>query len=149
MTLTLSDLLNRVRLFLHDSEGARYSQDDLTAAVRMALMEINLVSAQAFTLAGLDGVIETTLPERLHHLLGMGAAGYAATARAAAQAEWELSPQKELSLTLWSRNVMEDFRRILCTLYPPETARLHEQRAATPFVRWDGDLGESHPHDFA
>ncbi len=147
MTFTLSDLLNRVRLFLHDDEGARYSDDDLTAAGRMALMEINLVSAQAFTLAGLDGVGETTLPEHLHHLLGMGTAGYAAMARAAAQAEWELSPQQGLPLMLWSRNVMEDFRRILCTLYPPETARLHEQRSATPFVRWDGDLGEARPLD--
>lgn len=149
MSLNLNTLLERTRLFLHDGEGARYSDDDLTTAIRMALMELNLVSAQAYTLEGLDGVETTTLPETLHHLLGMGAAGYAATARAAEQVEWELSPQKGLPLALWGRNVMEDFRRILCALYPPEIARLHEQRTATPFVRWEGTLGEEHPDDLA
>ncbi len=149
MSLNLTTLLEQTRLFLHDSEGARYSADDLTAAARMALMEINLVSAQGFALAGLDGADETTLPDSLQHLLVMGAAGYAASARAAAQAEWELAPQKTLPLALWSRNVMEDFRRILCTLYPPETARLHEQRTAAPFVRWEGTLSEEHPDHLA
>lgn len=144
MSITLNVAIERVEGLLRDSANVRFSEADLALGVRLALAEIWLAAGELLALEGLDGALETSLPAHLEALLATGGAGYAALARAAARADWEMQDAGEFrQLHRWGEERLRDFRALLRQTYPVETARLRDQRrSAAPWAAWTDDFGE-------
>ena len=101
-------------------------------------------AGEAYTLSGLDGAGATTLPTLAEGLLVVGAAAYAATARAVDRAEsYDLANEAE-GVNTWAVKEFASFRGMLERMYPPEQSRTAGQKAAVdpPWAGWEDDFGE-------
>jgi len=142
--LDVNTVVERVAGLLLDPERVKYGEAEMLAGLRLALGELSLRAGEAYLLTGLDGAMETTLPETLETLLVIGAAGYTALARAGARADWELQDEGEFQrLRSWAEGRLEDFRKVMRSLYPAHVPRVHGQyRSQAPWAAWHGTLGE-------
>ncbi len=75
----LTDICTRIRTQYLDPNKYAVEDDTLEEAVRSALGDISRVYESPHTLEGLDGALETTLPERDIPVLMTGASGYVLT----------------------------------------------------------------------
>lgn len=92
MSTDLTTLDARVRAALGDPQGLIYDAAALEAALLSALSALNTAGATSeqprpYTVAGLDGAAETSLPDELVELLVRGAAAQAALSRAMGRSE--------------------------------------------------------------
>lgn len=142
--LDVNTVMERVAGLLLDPERVKYGEAEVLAGLRLALGELSLRAGEPYALAGLDGVTETTLPATLETLLVIGAAGYAALARAGARADWELQDEGEFQrLQSWAEGRLGDFRKVMGTLFPANMPRVRDQhRSQAPWAAWHGALGE-------
>ena len=148
--LIYSDALARVRLLLMEAGNAIWADTDLQGAIRLALGEASLSAGAALTLTGLDSAVATTLPAVLESALIVGAAGYAAAARAEDRAEaFELANESQASIS-WAASRLGEWRFMLGKVYPPEQARTASQKTASsgPWTGWADDFGEVGDEDF-
>lgn len=125
MTLTLTDALTRLRALLVDSGSVGvWSEETLTAGLRQALAEASLAAAAdcagevVFTLAGLDGAGETSLPARLEGLLCWGAAGYAAVVLGLEELGRQRLLPQGIPLREWGEQRLKEFRFMLAAEFP-------------------------------
>jgi hypothetical protein len=132
-----------------DSGSLSWADADLQEGIRLSLAEISLRAGEGYTLSGLDGAGATTLPTLAEGLLVLGAAAYAATARAVDRAEsYDLANEAE-GVNTWAVKEFVSFRLLLERMYPPEQTRTASQKAATdpPWSGWADDFGEIGKND--
>ncbi len=144
MAFDLTAALERVEELLLDTANVRFSEEEITAAVRLALAELSLAAGEGVALEGLDGALETTFAEHLAHLVALGGAGFAALARAGSRADWELQDAGEFAnLNRWAEQRLLEFRALLNRAYPDANARMRDQRRSlAPWAGWADDFGE-------
>jgi hypothetical protein len=144
MATTYATTLAQTRVFVSDSGSTIWADADLQGGIRLALQQINLFSGQAYTLSGLDGAGSTTLPTLLEGALVLGAAGFAASARAVDRAEaFELANEGP-EVKAWATGTLLSFKGLLERMYPAEQTRTADQKAASvpPWGSWEDDFGE-------
>jgi len=108
-----------VKALLMDSSSVIYDTGTITEGIRSALGEYNTAKETApVTLSGLDEELTTTLPGVHDTLLVLGAAGYAATARAVDRAESFTLGSEAEDLQKWGEARLKEFRGMLGFLFP-------------------------------
>jgi hypothetical protein len=116
---TLSTLSSRVQVLLSDANSRVYSEGLLEESIRLALGEYSTRAKQVFTLNGLDSATATTLPDYFDSVVVIGAAGYAAKARALDRADsFTQGETLPADLAAWGEAQLTRFRAILDDLYP-------------------------------
>lgn len=130
----LSDLYPRIRATLHDIPGLVYDTPTLDEALRAALAAYTVGNLFAVRLEGLDGAADTSLPASHEALIVLGAAGYAARARAAEQAGRAQPEGDPAALRLWAESQLAEFQRLLASVFPalgmsPEAAAQADREA--------------------
>jgi hypothetical protein len=134
MTMTFDTIKERVRCHLNDTAGLIWTDAMLETAVRSALLALSRIYEEAFTLEGLDGALETTLPAEDEHALVTGAVAYALTFRASGRFE-DASLNQELPAALadWGSAHMARFQTMLAGI------RTREQQRSTevPYSEWE------------
>lgn len=134
MPLNLTAALQRAAALLGDAAQEKWTPTELTCALRSGLGEMNLAAGQPLALEGLDGAAVTSLPESLEQTLCLGAAGIAALARAAAQADWpEQPPGQADPLRTWGEARLADFRA-QCRQY---FGASEPRRTTQPWAAWE------------
>ncbi len=118
MPQTLTGLRELTALALDDPAGVRFSEQALTASIRLALGEYNLLQAALrrplAEISGLDGAAQTSLPAAHESLIVEGAAGYAAALKAAGRSEiCGLEKTEVERMAAWSACRLAAFRRML------------------------------------
>ena len=149
MAATLASMITRVEDFVLDGANVKFTEANITDALRQAVSDISLAAGVAITLDGLDGAAATTLPARLEGTLVTGAAGFLGLMRAGARADWESQADGEPKrLGEWGSYWLKYFRNRLDGYYPAETGRMYDQRrSAAPFASWADDFGEKGVND--
>lgn len=140
--MDLITCIQRVETLLSDNTNLIWTDADLTEAVRLALDEVSLSMGQKLTLSGLDGAVAASLPDLLEGMLVVGAAGYAAVARAVERAEqFELANEGGL-LHTWAEERLRDFRALLSRWEAVHrTSSLFTQAVANPWGVWTEEEG--------
>ncbi len=82
MTETLASLIDRVEVFLADSNNKSWSTDTITECIRLALAEINRAAGATYSIKDLDSASTTTLSVADIPVLVVGTAAYCAKNRA-------------------------------------------------------------------
>ncbi len=132
--MTFATIKERVRCHLNDTGGLVWTEAMLESAVRCALRAISRVYDADFSLSGLDGAMETTLPEEDEHALINGAVAYALTFRASGRFE-DATPKQDLPSALgdWASAHMARFQAMLAHI----KARSHQKAADVPYSEWE------------
>jgi hypothetical protein len=142
MAFDLTTIQARAAALLMDTGNELWSAADVTNAVRMALYEMSLAAGSPLTLSGLDMAASTTVPALLEGALIVGAAGYAAAARQADKADFEVASEAK-ELKPWAEARLREFRSMLEQMYPAGSARLANMRSSSsPWSSWKDDFGE-------
>ena len=143
MAVTLAAILTRTEDFLLDGSNSKFTEADITNAIRAAMGEVSLKAGEVLTLDGLDSAAATTLPARLESVLVVGAAAHCALMRAGARADWESQAEGEpKKLFDWGSYWMKYFLGRVSDFYPTELRMYDQRRSAAPFASWADDLGE-------
>jgi hypothetical protein len=124
----------RVRCHLNDTAGLIWTDAMLGTAVRSAILALSQIYEEAFTLEGLDGALETTLPVEDEHALVTGAVAYALTFRASGRFE-DASLNQELPTALadWASAHMARFQALLGEI----RAREQQRSTEAPYSQWE------------
>jgi len=132
--MTFDIIKERVRCHLNDMGGLIWTDGMLEAAVRSALRAISRVYDEDFTLSGLDGALETTLPDEDEHALVTGAVAYALTFRASGRFEDAAQDQNLPSaLANWASAHMARFQTLLAQC----RRRTHQTSPDPPYSQWE------------
>jgi hypothetical protein len=144
MALNLAAVITRVENFCLDASNVKFTEANITDAVRQALGDISLAAGEVILLDGLDSAAETTLPARLEGVLVTGAAGFLGLMRAGARADWESQSDGEPKrMGEWGSYWLKYFRGRVDDYYPAGTGRMFDQRrTSAPFASWADDFGE-------
>jgi len=132
--MTFDIIKERVRCHLNDMGGLIWTDGMLEAAVRSALRAISRVYDEDFTLSGLDGALESTLPDEDEHALVTGAVAYALTFRASGRFE-DAAQDQDLpsALANWASAHMARFQ----TLLAQSRGRSHQISPDPPYSQWE------------
>ncbi len=110
----LAEFSIRVAGMLHDPQGLIYDPPSLESALRIALEEYSLARRAPYTIQGLDGATETSVPGMDEVVVALGAAGHAAAGRSLQRAEsFNLNQQVPAELHSWSQNALQCFKELL------------------------------------
>jgi hypothetical protein len=132
--MNFETIQERVRCHLNDTAGLIWTDVMLATAVRSALQALSGIYEKAFTLEGLDGALETTLPMEDEHALVTGAVAYALTFRASGRFE-DASLSQELPTALgdWASAHMARFQMMLASI----RAREQQRSTEVPYSQWE------------
>jgi len=144
MAVTLASLITRVEDFVLDASNVKFTEANITDAIRQALADVSLAAGVVLTIDDLDSATDTTLPPRLEGALVCGAAGFLGLMRAGSRADWESQADAEPKrLAEWGQYWLKYFRGRVDDYYPAESGRMYDQRrSAAPFAAWADDFGE-------
>lgn len=132
--MTFETVKERVRCHLNDTASLIWTDAMLEEAVRSALQALSRVIDESFTLSGLDGAVETTLPEEDEHALVTGAVAYALTFRASGRFEdAALKGDLPAALMDWASAHMARFQAMLAQI----KVRSHQESADVPYSEWE------------
>ncbi len=132
--MNFETIKERVRCHLNDAAGLIWTDAMLGAAVRSALQAIGRIVEETFTLEGLDGALETTLPAEDEHALVTGAVAYALTFRASGRFE-DASLNQDLPSALadWASAHMARFQALLGEI----RTRDQQRSVEVPYCEWE------------
>lgn len=133
MSMTLTGMRARVRQTLADGGALIWQDTALDEGIRRALEDLSRVYGASLTLAGLDGALITTLPERDGGILCGGAAGYAAHGRAVSRVE--MNPEGGMAAAAMNRWAEEQLRRFGEALEQIRR-QLLQSSAEAPYAAW-------------
>lgn len=139
MIITLSSLRDQLALRLSDQNHLVYDADTLNDALRSALAELSRVNGADLFISGLDGSLETTLPESFAHPLLVGAVAFALRFRAAGQFEpVALDSDLPAALFMAAQEQMDAFHKALENI-----RKLGLQMSSdSPYGQWEWDEGK-------
>lgn len=131
----LNDLLGRVRAQLGGMDARLLTDDLLREACTAALEQINTAAGQTWTLSGLDGALDTSLPAAIQSVLVLGTAAHALDMRALQRVDaFDLNQEIPQVLGLMAHECQQAF-----------SARLEQLRraglSAAAEVPWGGWTG--------
>jgi len=107
---TAEHLRDRVRAVVADAGGSLYEVSLLDEGLRRALERLNEAAGAEWTVSGLDGAAETSLPAAEQAWLVVGAAAYAVEARALQRVErFDLNTGVPAALLNWAVRQREEF----------------------------------------
>jgi hypothetical protein len=118
MASSLTSLSTRVSALLMDSANLIWPAAAITEGIRSAIGEYGTAGKSAVTLDGLDSASSTTLPAVHDTVIVVGAAGYAAAARAADRAESFQLGSESAELKTWADKRLSEFRGMLGFIFP-------------------------------
>lgn len=111
-------MLERAAAFLADGTRLIFTTPLLTEALRLALGEYGAAGQAAATLEGLDGAGSSSLAGVHETLIVIGAAGYAAQARALERAEGYQEGGESAALKAWGDARLGEFKAMLGFVFP-------------------------------
>jgi hypothetical protein len=115
---SLSSLQTRVKALLMDTQARSWDSDTLTESIRLALGEYALAGGSAVTVSELDGAEATTLNALHESPLVLGAAAYAALARAVDWADSAQLGSESGQLKAWGDQRLHEFKAMLGRIFP-------------------------------
>jgi hypothetical protein len=111
MTIDLAAVRTRARVILEDANSLNYSNDQLDEAARQALSEYNTSFGSAATLKDLDSASSTTIASQDEAVFIMGAAAFAAHAKASGRAlQYDLNQPVDQTFLTWAKNALAIYR---------------------------------------
>lgn len=124
-------VLTRLRASLVDADGIIWGASELDEALLQALADMRQAAAAEYTVNGLAGALETTLPAKWFDTLVRGAVGYALLWRAAERVDAynDLAGLPDAALSAASA-VMKRFEAALASLAAERTAAMQTSTAA-------------------
>jgi hypothetical protein len=141
MASTLSSLSARVSVMLMDTSNLIWDAGTVTEGIRSAIGEYGTAGEAAVTLNGLDSAAATTLPAVHDTVIVLGAAGYAATARAADRAEAFQLGSESADLKAWGEARLKEFRGMLGFIFPGYLVVLSSSTGGTDAGLVAGQIG--------
>lgn len=141
MTDDLEVLRSELSILLVDVANKGWDTDLLDQAIRIALADLGSVLGTAQTIAGLDGAEETTVETNDLGCLQIGAAAYAARARALDLSEKvSLGQGPQTTMVEYGRDMLAQFRVLLGRI----TQRLADAAAAAAAAAEQSRLSGMH-----